>query len=440
MDLDAFLRAEVKPALGCTEPGAVALAAAHAARALGRPLDGADTRIRLGLSVNIYKNGRSVMLPRTGGLKGNRLAAALGAQAGNPDLGLTVLRDITPADVERARALVGAGAVEEAVVETTDGGESVPSVWIEVVVESGGHTALCRIAGRHDRVERVETDGRPVFVAAPVESGASGGAASPVADFQAELRTMDFAALWELAGQIGPETGAFLLEGARMNLDVADKGMREVWGMGVGASASDDESVLERIRHATGGASDVRMSGGDFPIMSSAGSGNHGITAIIPVAVVAQSLGASDRALAEALALSHLICGYLKAYTGRLTPICGCSVAAGAGAAGAMARLLGADAARAERAVVTLVAGLLGMICDGAKETCSLKVATAGCEAYSAARLAVRGGGVRDVQGMVAPGIAELGEILAEFSQRVLAPADGAMARIMLKHQTPAGV
>lgn len=113
-------------------------------------------------------------------------------------------------------------------------------------------------------------------------------------------------------------------------------------------------------------------------------------------------------------------------------------MAAGAGAAGAMARLLGADAEQAERAVVTLVAGLLGMICDGAKETCSLKVATAGCEAYGAARLAVRGGGVRDVQGMVAPGIAELGEILAEFSRDVLAPADGEMARIMLRHQTPA--
>ena len=126
--------------------------------------------------------------------------------------------------------------------------------------------------------------------------------------------------------------------------------------------------------------------------MSSAGSGNHGITAIIPVTVVARSLGSSRRALAEALALSHLVCGYLKAYTGRLTPICGCSVAAGAGAAGGMARLMGADPDQAERAVVTLVASLLGMICDGAKETCSLKVATAGCEAYSAAALALKGG------------------------------------------------
>lgn len=126
MDMDAFLRAEVKPALGCTEPGAVALAAAHAAAALGRPVEAVD----LGLSVNIYKNGRSVMLPRTGGLKGNRLAAALGALAGNPDYGLTVLRDIEPADVERARALTASGAVRERVVERTDEGE-VPSVWIE---------------------------------------------------------------------------------------------------------------------------------------------------------------------------------------------------------------------------------------------------------------------------------------------------------------------
>lgn len=437
MDLDAFLREEVKPALGCTEPGAVALAAAHAARALGAK----PVRLRLGLSVNVYKNGRSVMLPRTGGLKGNRLAAALGALAGDPDFGLTVLRNITPADVERARALVETGAVEERVVETLADGSPVPPVWIEVEAADGqGRTALCRIAGRHDRVELVEAGGRVLSAAPPEDADGGAEASSSGATAQDELKTMNFADLWRLAGEISPGMEAFLLEGARMNLGVADKGMHEVWGMGVGAAAEDDESVLERIRHATGGASDVRMSGGDFPIMSSAGSGNHGITAIIPVAVAAQSLGAPDRALAEALALSHLICGYLKAYTGRLTPICGCSVAAGAGAAGAMARLLGANAEQAERAVVTLVAGLLGMICDGAKETCSLKVATAGCEAYSAARLAVRGGGVRDVQGMVVPGIAELGEILAEFSQGVLAPADGAMARIMLKHQASAGI
>ena len=149
---------------------------------------------------------------------------------------------------------------------------------------------------------------------------------------------------------------------------------------------------------------------------------------------MAESLGAPRRALAEALALSHLVCGYLKAYTGRLTPICGCSVAAGAGAAGGMARLMGANPEQAERAVVTLVASLLGMICDGAKETCSLKVATAGCEAYSAAALALKGGGVHDVQGMVAPGIKELGAILAEFSQRILAGADTEMAHIMLQH------
>ena len=420
MDLDAFLRAEVKPALGCTEPGAVALAAAYAGQAHG----GSIERLKVALSVNVYKNGRSVMLPNTGGHKGNRLAAMLGALIADPSSGLTVLQDVTPELLEKACAMVEAGAVEE-VVES-----NVPSVWIQVEAEGEGRTALCRISGRHDRVELVKRGDEVLLEAAPLQQENS-GTASGMYD---ELRAMTFEELWALAGSISSEAEAFLLEGADMNMGVADKGMKTPWGLGVGLSDGHDSDIFTRIRHATGGASDVRMSGGEFPIMSSAGSGNHGITAIIPVTVVADSLGKSSRELAEALALSHLVCGYIKAYTGRLTPICGCSVAAGAGASAGMARLMGATPEQAERAVVTLVASLLGMICDGAKETCSLKVATAACEAYSAASLAIKGGGVHDVQGMVAPHIKELGTILAQFSQRILGAADSEMARIMLQH------
>ena len=420
MDLDIFLRTEVKPALGCTEPGAVALAAAYAGQAHG----GLVERLRVALSVNVYKNGRSVMLPNTGGHKGNRLAAMLGALIADPSRGLTVLQDVTPDLLDRACAMVDAGAVEE-VVES-----GVPSVWIQVEAEGEGRTALCRISGRHDRVEQVKRGDEVLIEAAPLQQEKAGSASS----MYEELRSMSFEELWSMAGSISAEAESFLLEGADMNMGVADKGMKTPWGLGVGLSDGHDTDIFARIRHATGGASDVRMSGGEFPIMSSAGSGNHGITAIIPVAVVADSLGASSRQLAEALALSHLVCGYIKAYTGRLTPICGCSVAAGAGASAGMARLMGATPEQAERAVVTLVASLLGMICDGAKETCSLKVATAACEAYSAAALAIKGGGVHDVQGMVAPDIKELGGILAQFSQRILGSADNEMAQIMLQH------
>ncbi len=420
MDLDIFLRTEVKPALGCTEPGAVALAAAYAGQAHG----GLVERLRVALSVNVYKNGRSVMLPNTGGHKGNRLAAMLGALIADPSRGLTVLQDVTPELLDKACAMVDAGAVEE-VVES-----GVPSVWIQVEAEGEGRTALCRISGRHDRVELVKRGDEVLIEAAPLQQEKAGSASS----MYEELRSMSFEELWSMAGSISAKAESFLLEGADMNMGVADKGMKTPWGLGVGLSDGHDTDIFARIRHATGGASDVRMSGGEFPIMSSAGSGNHGITAIIPVAVVADSLGASSRQLAEALALSHLVCGYIKAYTGRLTPICGCSVAAGAGASAGMARLMGATPEQAERAVVTLVASLLGMICDGAKETCSLKVATAACEAYSAAALAIKGGGVHDVQGMVAPDIKELGGILAQFSQRILGSADNEMAQIMLQH------
>ena len=423
MNVDDFLRAEVKPALGCTEPAAVALATAHARCALGATVE----KIALNLSINIYKNGRSVTLPRTNGLKGIELAAAIGALAGDPQDGLTILKAIGLKDVARAQAFLSAGTVSLRVEQ------EAPSVWVEVIVEGAGHRALCRIAQQHDRLERLERDGIVLFEVPP---------ASPTdnATYRYEaIRAKALANLWDLAAAISPETEAFLLEGASMNLEIANIGMRDFWGMGVGTAAQSGRSLLAKIRSATGGASDVRMGGGDYPVMSSFGSGNHGITAIVPVAVVGKALGTSNRGLAEALALSHLVCGCLKAHTGRLTPICGCSVAAGTGAAAAITRLMGGTAEQAERAAATLVANLLGMICDGAKDTCSLKVATASCEAYRAASLVIGGGGVHDTQGMVAPGLMELGLMLKAFSSNVLQSADREMAQYMLQHQAAAG-
>ena len=154
--------------------------------------------------------------------------------------------------------------------------------------------------------------------------------------------------------------------------------------------------------------------------------------------MTARELGADDRKLAEALALSHLVCGYIKAYTGRLTPTCGCAVAAGAGAAAGIVRLYGGTPRQAELAAITLVGTLLGMICDGAKESCGLKVSNAASEAWSAVMLALENRGIRNTQGIISPDIHELGITLREFNEKIFSAADSVMIGLMTRQNRSA--
>lgn len=416
MDLHAFFQSEVKPTIGCTEPGAVAYAAAVAARHLPTPPEG----IRLEMSVAIYKNGRSVGIPGTNGLRGLTLACVLGALGGDPDKGLMALEGVPAAAVERAQAFIDAGKMAEEVVQGT------PSMWARVTLSGGGHTVSCTVARKHDHVERLVADGA-VLVDQPLEAQAGG------TDWTDELTAMHFGALWDLALGIDDAIARQMLEGARMNMAILDHAGTE---QGIGSALFRHNwhgSLSEKIKEVAGAASDLRMSGGDVTVMSSAGSGNHGIVAVIPVTMTARELGADDRGLAEALALSHLVCGYIKAYTGRLTPTCGCAVAAGAGAAAGIVRLYGGTPRQAELAAITLVGTLLGMICDGAKESCGLKVSSAAGEAWSAAMLALENRGIRNTQGIISPDIHELGVTLREFNEKIFSAADSVMIGLMTR-------
>ena len=315
MDLYAFFQSEVKPTIGCTEPGAVAYAAAVAARHLPTQPEG----IRLEMSVAIYKNGRSVGIPGTNGLRGLTLACVLGALGGNPDKGLMALEDIPADTVEQAQAFIDAGKMAEEVVQGT------PSMWARVTLSGGGHTVSCTVARKHDHVERLVADGA-VLVDQPLEAQSGG------TDWTDELTAMHFEELWNLALGIDDAIVRQMLEGARMNMAILDHAGTEQAGIGSAlAKHNGHGSLSDKIKEVAGAASDLRMSGGDVAVMSSAGSGNHGIVAVIPVAMTARELGADDRKLAEALALSHLVCGYIKAYTGRLTPTCGCASRSGGG-------------------------------------------------------------------------------------------------------------
>lgn len=418
MDLHAFFAAEVKPALGCTEPGAVALAAAAAAARLSAPPE----RIHLRLSANIFKNGKTVGIPGAEGLRGNLAAAALGALAGDAEAGLEALAGIGPEDVALARALCEAGAVTQEIVP------DVPVVYVEADLFAAGRHALAVVSGRHDRLEEVRLDGATVFRAADAHADAG------LPPYLAALRGAAFADLWAWAGAVDDELAAFLLRGAEMNLSVASLGLAQPYGLGVGnalGGATGGDDLCGRIKAATAAAADVRMAGARQAVMSSAGSGNHGLTAVIPPALAAQAWGSSPRALAEALALSHLVTGALKARTGRLTPMCGCAVAAGAGAAAALTRLASGSSLQAEQAVGLVLSSLLGMICDGAKAGCALKVGTAASEAFAAHLMVMSGHGMAVAEGIVDPEFRRTGLALGELSSLGFAAVDVAVIRLL---------
>ena len=420
MDLHEFFKNEVKPALGCTEPVSVAFCAAVAAS----HLEGELQSMHLAMSVNIYKNGSDVGIPGTGGRRGNELAAVLGALAGDPAKGLLVLQDVADADVDKALAFLAEGKQEVQILK------GVPGVHTEVTIKSADHEVKAIVKGRHDQVWSVVVDGEQV-VAPPKEQEGASGAPGYIED----LRAMDMQAMWDAASSIDDELAAFMLEGRNVNMGVAAVGLRSDVGMAVGRTtleAACGEDLACRVRGTAAAAADVRMSGAEMPVMSSAGSGNHGLTAILPIAVMADAEGKSDREQAEALALSHLVTGFIKAYTGRLTPICGCSVAAGAGAAAGLVRLQGGTADQAGRAASTLIASLMGQICDGAKGSCGLKVATAAAEAWRAARLVMDGSGIKDAQGVVGTDIRTTVAALAEISTRALGDVDGVIVDLML--------
>jgi len=419
VDLSMFLSKEVKPALGCTEPGAVALAASWAARYSEGDIRG----IKLFLSSNIFKNGLHAGIPGTGGETGNLLAAALGAMKGDPDKGLTALEGITGDDVSRALDFVKTGGVTQQVLQ------DVPDVYVQAEVVSDSGTVSVIISGRHDRIVEIRKNGD--VIKRLLEADTEGGGRPPYID---DLLEKDMEWFWSSASSIDAGMEKFLIEGSRVNLKVAETGLQKPWGLGTGyhlAALGGMDDLLRQVKAWAAAAADVRMAGGAWPVMSSAGSGNHGITAIIPPSLAARVWGKSERELAEALMLSHLVTGFIKAHTGRLTPVCGCAVAAGAGAAAAIVRLGGGTANQGEIAVALLLSSLQGMVCDGAKGSCALKVSTAAGESFISAQLALGGIGDPGEQGIISSNFVEAARNVGNFSRNGLSGADSAIIRIL---------
>ena len=420
----SVLRAQVKPAFGCTEPVACALAVARAREALGN-IDSVDS-IQVVCSPGVYKNGLGVGIPGTGE-RGIPIAAALGALIGRSEQGLEVLSAVTLAVVHQAKELVEQGRVDV----TFD--PALSGIFVQATVTRGQDSARVIISGSHTNIVYVEKNGQPIY-GEPVQETA----ATAVASAPESISNLSLSDLVDFIETVPAAEIQFLLDGARMNWQAAEEGLAKSAGHGVGKTLKTmlDQGVLgadmaTKARIYTAAASDARMGGLPIAIMSSAGSGNHGIEAIIPVTVVWEELKLPEEKLARALALSHLVTVYIKEHTGKISPICGCSVAAGAGSAAACTWLLGGDAAAVGRAIQNIIASLAGVFCDGGKNGCALKLAATAAEAVLAAQLAIRGLSADQLDGIIGKTAEQTIANLGYVSTHGLGQTDAAILTVM---------
>lgn len=357
-------------------------------------------RVEVLLSSNVYKNGATVGIPGTNGLQGNGVAAALALIAGKSEWGLEVLKESGPENAAAATALLESGKVFVSV------NRKVAGVYVKATVRGGGHVAGCTIEKNHANITEVTRDGVVVSRAVPQTEGRKGVSAAE------SITKMTWNEVMSLLDDADTEDLTFLMKGVDMNLAMAKKGFEDGIGLGVGRAIRDsfpnlaEADIGSRIKAWSAAASDARMSGVPMPVMSSAGSGNHGITAIVPVALYGRDKRMDDAKIARGLLVSHLATAFVKSRTGRLSSTCGCAFAAGAGAAAGLTWLMTDSTERAKTAVQAVVSNLIGMLCDGAKETCAFKVGTGAMEAYHAALMAASGAGI-DTQGVVGEDIEE---------------------------------
>ncbi|HKN05162.1 MAG TPA: L-serine ammonia-lyase, iron-sulfur-dependent, subunit alpha [Buttiauxella sp.] len=419
-ELILAVKQNVKPAVGCTEPVSLALASAIAASHLA----GQVTRIEARVSPNLMKNGMGVTVPGTG-MVGLPIAAAVGAIGGDPLAGLEVLKGAPVEAIAAAKLLLARGEVKVTIQQPCD-----EILYTRVTVYAAKESATVIIAGEHTRVIRIEKDGNVLFDAAE--------------DGQTEVKTqtcsmehVSLAQIVEFARDIPFNEIGFILDAALLNNELSREGLRAQYGLHIGSTLQRQrdrglmaKDMLSDIMIRTAAASDARMGGACLPAMSNSGSGNQGITATMPVVVVAEHLGCDSEKLARALILSHLTAIYIHYQLPSLSALCAATTAA-MGAAAGITWLIDGSYQSISMAISNMIGDVSGMICDGASNSCAMKVSTSAASAWKAVLMALDNTSVSGNEGIVAHDVEQSIRNLCALASQAMQHTDRQIIAIM---------
>lgn len=414
-----IFRQDVVPALGCTEPVCVALAAAEATHAAG----GKATKIELEVNPNIFKNGMSVGIPGFDKV-GLNYAAAIGAVLANPQKKLQLLQDLTPQKGEEATSLAKNVDVK------IDQSQRALYVKCHVVTDSGD--GLCVIKQAHTNVVLLQANGKDII--RKDEQSAQGGKS-----LNDKLHEMTVAQIRELVESASLDELSYLLQGVEMNDAVAEESLKNHAGVGISKTLQQNmntdilkDDLMSRIMLKVASSIEGRLDGCPYTIMSSAGAGSKGLAVIIPVSETAKMINADKLTTARALAFGHLLNSYINTFIGKLSAMCACSLASATAAAAAMTYLLGGKDQQIAFCIRNMTGTITGMICDGGKVGCALKLATALSAGVVSAILAVNNVALRVSDGVCAESAEDCVKNIGKIATLGMAETDKQILDIML--------
>lgn len=420
-EIIALMNREIIPAIGCTEPIAVALCVAKATEALGERPEHIEAR----LSANVLKNAMGVGIPGTG-MTGLPIAMALGALIGKSEYELEVLKDLTPDAVAEGRRFI-----DEKRISVTLKQDITEKLYIEVEVKAGSNNAVAIISGGHTRFVWVSRNGDTLF---NEQGGNSSDNTQATTQRDPELTMRR---VWDFAMTAPIDELRFILDARRLNMNAAYESLKGDYGHAIGKlfRSESERNIMGDTLHCqivgmTAAACDARMAGAMIPVMSNSGSGNQGLTSTVPVVVYAEQSKASEEQTIRALILSHLTVIYIKQSLGRLSALCGCVVAATGSSCG-ITYLMGGGYQEVTRAVKNMIANLAGMICDGAKPSCSMKCASGVSTAVVSALMAIHERCVTSVEGIIDDDVDRSIRNLTDIGRDAMTHTDAMILHIM---------
>ncbi|MDD6660493.1 MAG: L-serine ammonia-lyase, iron-sulfur-dependent, subunit alpha [Lachnospiraceae bacterium] len=413
-----ILKQELAPALGCTEPVAIAYAAAKARSVLGTM----PNHAKILVSRNILKNAMGVGLPGTK-VVGLEMAAALGIIGGNSDAILEVLDGVTPDQIQMAEQFAKTGVEVEQKVTSK-------KLYIEVILKTEEDNASVVIEDSHTNITKITHGAVSIY---------DRSSCGEIEEAECDKSGLTVDGIYEAVTRMAPEELSFLNETIQMNWAIAQEGLQRRYGLGVGKNIYDSiktedkaDDMQNYIVALAAAAADVRMAGGTKPVMTICGSGNQGITATLPVIAAVISLKASEEMLCRALALGCLITIHVKQFIGKLSPLCGCGMGSSIGVCCALTYLQGGGLSQIKSAINNMVADVSGIICDGAKAGCALKIATVISSAYQCSLLALKNSGAGELDGIVGADVENSIRNLGELGNRGMADTDRVILDMMV--------